>query len=148
MSEIENKQLLKLIDEFIEIDESEEKDLNKLAEIGHELDHAILETDLIAIVNNANEEYNEILRLIVEDENETYFIPAFSDIEEAKKGINELNLIEDNWEYEFEVLAGIDILDIGIDDDKFSGIVLNPFNTDFIFPKEDLLNAASCNHDH
>lgn len=148
MSDIDNTQLLKLIDEFIEIDENEEKDLTKLAQLGHELDHIILESDLISIVNSNNEEYNEILRLIVEDEKETYFIPAFTSIDEAKKGINELGLVENDWNYDFEVLTGIDILEIGIEDEKFAGIVVNPFNTDFIFPKEDLIKTATCDDNH
>ncbi|MDO5849478.1 MAG: SseB family protein [Methanobrevibacter sp.] len=148
MSKVENTELLKLIDEFIEIDEQENKDMDKLAEIGHQLDHTVLECELIAIVNNEDREFNEILRLIVEDENDSYFIPAYTDVEEAKKGIEALGLNEDQWTYEFEAMTGLDILDIGIEDEKFVGIVINPYDTDFIFPKEDIINAAICNQEH
>ena len=147
MSQVNNKELLKLIDKFVELDEKEDKDLEELSKIGHQLDHKILECELIAIVNNTKE-YNEILRLIVEDENNSYFIPTFTDIEEAKKGVESLSLNQNQWPYEFEVFSGIDILDIGIEDEEFVGLVVNPYNTDFIFPKEDLISAANCNHNH
>lgn len=148
MSKVENPNLMKKIDAFVEIDESENKDLEKLAEIAHELDHHLLESQLIAIVNNTEKEYSEILRLIVEDENNSYFIPSYTDLEEAKKGIEELRLNDNEWAYEFEVMDGQEILEIAIDDDDFAGIVINPYNTDFIFPKEDLINAAICNQEH
>ena len=51
-------------------------------------------------------------------------------------------------EYEFEVMDGQEILEIAIDDDDFAGIVINPYNTDFIFPKEDLITTAVCNQEH
>lgn len=147
MSKVENSELLKLIDEFVEIDDSEDKDLNKLAELGHQLDHKVLECELIAIVSNSSDDYSEILRLIVEDENDSYFIPAFTDIEEAKKGLKALELDDGDWEAEFEAMTGTEILEIAIDDDEFVGIVINPYNTDFIFPKDDIIGAAICNQD-
>ena len=148
MSKVENTDLMKKIDAFVEIDESENKDLEKLAKIAHELDHQLLESQLITIVNNTEKEYSEILRLIVEDEHNSYFIPSYTDVEEAKKGIEELVINEEEWEYEFEVMDGQEILEIAIDDDDFAGIVINPYNTDFIFPKEDLITTAVCNQEH
>ncbi len=145
MSKVENKELMETIEEFVKLDEKEEKDLNKLAEIGHELDHQLLDCELIAIVNSTPEEdYNEILRLIVEDDKDSYFIPAFTDIDEAKIAIKELGISEDEMSYEFEAMTGLDILEIAIDDDNFVGIVVNPYDTDFIFPKEDLVKTAIC----
>ena len=46
------------------------------------------------------------------------------------------------------MFSGVDILDIGIEDEEFVVLVVNPYNTDFIFPKEDLISAANCNHNH
>lgn len=148
MAKVENNELLKLIDEFVALDDKQEKDFEKLAEIGHLLDHKLLESNLITVVNNTEEEYSEILRLIVEDENNSYFIPAFTDIDEAKKGIDELGLNSDEWNYEFEVMDGTEILEIAIDDKDFIGIVINPYSADFIFPKDDLVHAAICNQEH
>lgn len=45
-------------------------------------------------------------------------------------------------------MDGQEILEIAIDDDDFAGIVINPYNTDFIFPKEDLITTAVCNQEH
>lgn len=140
-----NEELMKLIEEFIEIEEGETPQDEKLAIIGHMIDHMVLDSELIAITNQT-EEYSEILRLTVEDENNSYFIPVFSDIDEAKKGIVELELDSEEFEYDFEAMSGIDILDIAIDDESFVGFVINPYNTDFIVPKDDLIHTSQCNH--
>lgn len=140
-----NEELMKLIEEFIEIEEGETPQDEKLAIIGHMIDHMVLDSELIAITNQT-EEYSEILRLTVEDENNSYFIPVFSDIDEAKKGIIELELDSEEFEYDFEAISGIDILDIAIDDESFVGFVINPYNTDFIVPKDDLIHTSQCNH--
>lgn len=140
-----NEKLLELIEEFIEIEESETEQDEELGAIGHEIDHAVLDSNLIAITNKT-EEYKEILRLTVEDENNSYFIPVFTSAEEAEKCIKEMDLDSLDFDYELEVMEGVDIFEIGLDDETFVGLVINPYDTDFIVPKEDLLHTSQCNH--
>ena len=140
-----NEKLLELIEEFIEIEESETEQDEELGAIGHEIDHAVLDSNLIAITNKT-EEYKEILRLTVEDENNSYFIPVFTSAEEAEKCIKEMGLDSLDFDYELEVMEGVDIFEIGLDDETFVGLVINPYDTDFIVPKEDLLYTSQCKH--
>jgi len=141
-----NEKILKLMEEYIEIEESEiEFQDVKLAMVGHEIDHAVLDSKLIAITNKT-EEYKEILRLTVEDANNSYFIPVFTSEDEAEKCIEEMGLDSLDFDYELEVMEGIDIFEIGLDDETFVGLVINPYDTDFIVPKEDLLHTNQCNH--
>lgn len=140
-----NEKLLELIEEFIEIEESETEQDEELGAIGHEIDHAVLDSNLI-VITNKTEEYKEILRLTVEDENNSYFIPVFTSAEEAEKCIKEMGLDSLDFDYELEVMEGVDIFEIGLDDETFVGLVINPYDTDFIVPKEDLLHTSQCNH--
>lgn len=140
-----NEKLMKLIEEFIEIEESETEQDEELSAIGHEIDYAVLDSNLIAITNKT-EEYKEILRLTVEDANNSYFIPVFTSEEEAEKCIKEMGLDSLEFDYELEEMEGVDIFEIGIDDETFVGLVINPYDTDFIVPKEDLIHTSQCNH--
>lgn len=145
---IQNDELLGLIYEYIELYESEDKDEDKLADLGHTIDHAVLDSEFIVILNEENEDFDEILKLTVEDKEygDSYFIPIYTDINESKKGVKALDMKNTDFTYEFGVLSGEDIFDIGADDELFVGVVINPFETDFIVPKDDLMTAEAHNH--
>lgn len=136
-------ELKDLIEKYIEfeenIDEDNKEDIEKLNDMGHEIDHAVFHEEF-TIVYNADTEDDEVVALIIENENgeEEFFIPVYTDEEEAKKAIEVF--IEESGENNFgcDKAVGNAIIQAYSEDEAFLGLAINAPQLDFVIFSENV----------
>ena len=131
-------ELKELIEKYIELednfDEENEAQAQELADLGHEIDHAVYHEEFI-IVYNADTEDDEVVALIISDEEsgaEEFFIPVYTSQEEAEKAIE--TFIEESGESNFacDKAVGNAIVEAYSDDEEFLGLAVNAPQCDFV----------------
>ena len=136
MSELEE-----LIEKYIEfeekIDDENKEEIEKLNELGHEIDHKVFHEEFV-IVYNADTEDEEVVALMIEDEygNENFLIPVYTSEDEAKKAIEVF--IEESGEANFAIdkAVGNAIVNAYSEDEDFLGLAINAPNMDFVIFSE------------
>ena len=141
-------ELKELIEKYIELednfDEDNEDEAQELHELGHEIDHAVYHEEFI-IVYNADTEDDEVVALIVsgeDDEAEEFFIPVYTDEEEAKKAIE--TFIEESGEsnFAFDKANGNAIVQAYAEDEEFLGLAINAPQCDFVIFSESVHDCS------
>lgn len=140
-------ELKKLIKEYIEIednfDEDNEEQKETLHKLGHEIDHAVYNEEFI-IIYNADTEDEEVVALIVsaeEDEAEEFFIPVYTDEQEANKAI-EFFSCESEGDFAFDKANGNAIVQAYAEDDEFLGLAINAPQCDFVIFSENVHDCS------
>lgn len=83
------------------------------------------------------DEKSEIVRFNITEKSKNYFIPAFTDIDEYKIGLEKISkLFLDSLT--LKVISPSDIIKISKKDENFQGIIINPHNQNFSFDIESL----------
>lgn len=136
--------LKELIDEYIELDDkyeegNEELD-EKLHELGHEIDHAVYHEEFIIVFNRTDGE-EEIVAMLMDD-SEEYFIPVYTDEEEANAAIEFFK--EESGEVDFitEKAIGNELTQAYADDDEFLGLAINAPQNGFIVPSANVHDCS------
>ena len=135
--------LKELIDEYLELeenfDEDNEKEAEKLHEIGHEIDHLVFEHEFVIVSNNTGDE-EEVVALIVgeDEEHEEYFIPVYTDEEEAKIAIETFREETGQEDFTLDVAPGNAIVEAYSDDEEFLGLAINAPQYDFVIFSENV----------
>ncbi|MBR2558111.1 MAG: hypothetical protein IKE95_07085 [Methanobrevibacter sp.] len=135
--------LKELINEYIELeeqyDEENEELAEKLDELGHEIDHAVYHEEFLIVFNKSDDEEKIVTMLM--DEGDEYFIPVYTDDEEAAKAIEFFK--EESGEVEFltEKAIGNELNQTYADDDEFLGLAINAPENGFIIPS---VNVHDC----
>lgn len=142
VDKIDNENLVKLINEFIDLDEQENKDEEKIGILEDAIYHECLDNTFIIVAGETDGEYDTIFNLFIDDDEEDYYIPIFTDIDSAKKCLEEIGLDTEEYPHHFEAMTGRDILGIGEDDDSFEGIIINPGIIDMVVTGKELIAAA------
>ena len=141
-------ELKELIEQYIELednfDEDNEELVNELHELGHEIDHAVYHEEFV-IVYNADTEDEEVVALIVsgeEDEAEEFFIPVYTDEDEAKLAIE--TFIEESGESNFAIdkANGNAIVQAYSEDEEFLGLAINAPQCDFVIFSENVHDCS------
>ena len=141
-------ELKELIEQYIELednfDEDNEELVNELHELGHEIDHAVYHEEFV-IVYNADTEDEEVVALIVsgeEDEAEEFFIPVYTDEDEAKLAIE--TFIEESGESNFAMdkANGNAIVQAYSEDEEFLGLAINAPQCDFVIFSENVHDCS------
>ena len=141
-------ELKELIEKYIELednfDEDNEEMVDQLHDLGHEIDHAVYHEDFI-IVYNADTEDEEVVALIVsgeEDEAEEFFIPVYTDEQEAEKAIE--TFVEESGEnnFAFDKANGNAIVQAYSDDEEFLGLAINAPQCDFVIFSESVHDCS------
>ena len=141
-------ELKELIEQYIELednfDEDNEELVNELHELGHEIDHAVYHEEFV-IVYNADTEDEEVVALIVsgeEDESEEFFIPVYTDEDEAKLAIE--TFIEESGESNFAMdkANGNAIVQAYSEDEEFLGLAINAPQCDFVIFSENVHDCS------
>ena len=142
-------ELKQLIEEYLEIeedfDEENEEDIEKLHNLGHEIDHAVYNEEFIIVYNNSSEE-EEVVVLIVgdEDEDEEFFVvPVYTDEEEAAKAI-EIFKEENGDDIDFltDKANGNAIVQAYSEDEEFIGLAINAPQFDFLVASENVHDCS------
>ena len=141
-------ELKELIEKYIEleenIDDDNEKEVDELHELGHEIDHRVFHEEF-TIVYNADTEDEEVVALIVSDEDsdsEEFFIPVFTDEYEAKKAIEVF--AEESGENNFacDKAVGNAIVQAYAEDEEFLGLAINAPQCDFVIFSENVHDCS------
>ena len=141
-------ELKELIEQYIELednfDEDNEELVNELHELGHEIDHAVYHEEFV-IVYNADTKDEEVVALIVsgeEDEAEEFFIPVYTDEDEAKLAIE--TFIEESGESNFAIdkANGNAIVQAYSEDEEFLGLAINAPQCDFVIFSENVHDCS------
>lgn len=143
VDKIDNENLVKLINEFIDLDEQENKDEEKIGILEDAIYHDTLDNTFIIVAGDTDGDYDTIFNIFIDDEEDHYYIPVFTDIDSAKETLDEIALDTDEYPHHFEAMTGRDVLAIGADDESFEGIIINPGSIDLILSKDDLIAAAN-----
>ena len=137
-------ELKDLIEKYIEleenIDDENEEEVEQLHQLGHDIDHAVYHEEFV-IVYNADTEDDEVVALIVsnEDENsEEFFIPVFTDENEAQKAIEVFKEESDEGNFACDKAVGNAIVQAYSDDDEFLGLAINAPQCDFVIFSENV----------
>ena len=125
-----------LINKYLELDKSfdgeDEEIEEQLHELGHEIDHLVFHEEFIIIFNKNGDE-EEIVAMLME-EGEEYFIPVYTDEEEAEKAIEFFKQETDETEFIFEKAIGHELNEAYTEDDEFLGLAINAPQSGFIIP--------------
>jgi hypothetical protein len=130
------------IDEAFE-NENEEQ-IEKLAELYHEIEHKVFNEEFI-IVSNATSEDKEVVALIIsdeEDESEEFVIPAYTDETEADEAISTFKEQFGENEFICDRKTGSEIVEDHSEDDDFIGIAINAPQWDFVIAREDVHDCS------
>ena len=135
--------LKELIEDYIKLedeynDENEEL-AEKLEKLGHEIDHAVYHEEFI-IVFNKNDGEEKIVTMLM-DEGEEYFIPVYTDMDEAQKAIEFFKQESGEIEFLTEKAIGNKLNLTYADDDEFLGLAINAPQNGFIIPS---VNVHDC----
>lgn len=142
VDKVDNANLIKLINEYIDLDEQETKDEEKIGILGNAIYHDALDDTFIIVAGDTDDDYDTIFNIFIDDNEDHYYIPVFTDIDAAKEGLEGVHLDTEEYPHHFEAMTGRDVLAIGADDDSFEGILINPGIIDFLLTKDDLLAVA------
>ncbi|WP_407392736.1 hypothetical protein [Methanobrevibacter sp.] len=141
-------ELKELIERYIELEDNFDEENDEMAEelhdLGHEIDHAVYNEEFV-IVYNAGTEDEEVVALIVsdeDDEHEEFFIPVYTDEEEAKIGIESFLEEGEEAEFAFDKASGNDIVQAYADDDEFLGLAINAPQCDFVIFSENVHDCS------
>ena len=135
--------LKELIDEYLELeenfDEDNEKEAEKLHELGHEIDHLVFEHEFVIVSNSSGDE-EEVVALIVgpDEEHEEYFIPVYTDEEEAKIAIETFKEETGQKDFSLDVAPGNAIVEAYSEDEEFLGLAINAPQYDFVIFSENV----------
>ena len=143
VDKIDNDNLVKLINEFIDLDEQENKDEEKIGILENAIYHDCLDNTFVIVAGDTDGEYDSIFNIFIDDEEDDYYIPIFTDIDAAKEALKEVALDTEEYPHHFEAMTGRDVLAIGADDDSFQGVLINPGILDLLLTKDDLIAAAN-----
>lgn len=140
--------LKELIEKYIELEDNFDEDNAEMAEelhdLGHEIDHAVYHEEFV-IVYNASTEDEEVVALIVSDEDsehEEFFIPVYTDEEEAKKGIEVFADESGENDFAFDKANGNAIVQAYAEDDEFLGLAINAPQCDFVIFSENVHDCS------
>lgn len=124
--------LEKLIEKYFELEDNNSSE-EELHEIAHEIDHEIYNTELIMLLNKRDGE-SEIVALIVgeEENDESFFIPVYTNENEANNAIEIFSKEEGSGEFEFEILKGSEIISAYQETDDFLGLAINAPENGFV----------------
>ena len=141
-------ELKELIEKYIELEDNFDEENDEMAEelhdLGHEIDHAVYNEEFV-IIYNAGTEDEEVVALIVsdeEDEHEEFFIPVYTDEEEAQKGIEALTGESEESDFAFDRAVGNAIVQAYSDDDEFLGLAINAPQCDFVIFSENVHDCS------
>ena len=117
--------LKKLTEKYIELDDNNASE-DELNELAHEIDHEVYNSNLIMILNKGRGETQVVALLVGEDEDDkSYFIPVYTDNDEADKA-SEFFLSQDgSGEFSYETITGAEIIETYTEDDDFLGVAIN-----------------------
>ena len=139
-----NEKMDAAADENDELDESFEKDneklINELGEIYHEIEHIVFNEEFI-IVSNARSEDKEIVALIIseeDDEKEEFVIPVYTDEAEANEAIEIFKEQFGENEFACDKKVGSEIVSDYAEDEEFIGLAINAPQWDFVIGGEDV----------
>ena len=137
-------ELKELIEKYIELEDQlddlkneesvDDKLIEDLQELGHEIDHTVYHNEFV-IVYNADTEDEEVVALIISDEEsdaEEFFIPVYTSEDEAKKAIE--TFVEESGEADFALdkAVGSDIVEAYSEDEEFLGLAVDAPQCDFV----------------
>lgn len=133
--------LEELIEEYMEfeenIDDENKDDIEKLNEMGHEIDHMVYHEEF-TIVYNKDTDDEEVVALIIadEDDNENFLIPVYTSEEEARKAIEVF--VDESGENNFacDKAVGNAIVAAYSEDEDFLGLAINAPQCDFVIFSE------------
>lgn len=121
--------LKELINKYTEMND-------ELHELGHEIDHKVYSQEFIIVLNKNGDE-EDIVSLIVDDEDE-YYIPVYTDEEEAKEAIEVFKEEPEANEFITAKAIGKDLVEEYSEDEDFLGLAINYPQTDFIILSEEV----------
>lgn len=143
-----NEKIEKYLEKHDDIDEAFENDnqkqIEELAELYHEIEHKVFHEEFI-IVSNASSEEKEVVALIISDEDEEaeeFVIPAFTDEEEANAAIEIFKEQFGENEFACDIKIGSEIVADHHEDDDFVGIAINAPQWDFVIHHEDVHDCS------
>ena len=143
-----NEKIEAYLEENDDIDEAFENDnqkqIEELAELYHEIEHGVFNEEFI-IVSNASSEDKEVVALIISDEDEEseeFVIPVFTDEEEAEIAIAEFKEQFGDIEFECEKKIGSEIVADHSEDEDFVGLAVNAPQWDFVIASEDVHDCS------
>ena len=124
--------LKELTEKYIELEDNGASE-EELGELAHEIDHAVFNADLYMILNNVEDE-TEIVALLIgeEEDDESFFIPAYTSEEEANKAIEFFKEEQGSGEFELDNGKGSEIIAAYTEDDDFLGLAINAPENGFV----------------
>ena len=143
-----NEKIEKYLETHDDIDEAFENDnqkqIEELAELYHEIEHKVFHEEFI-IVSNASSDEKEVVALIISDEDEEaeeFVIPAFTDEKEANDAIEIFKEQFGENEFACDIKIGSEIVADHHEDDDFVGIAINAPQWDFVIHHEDVHDCS------
>ena len=117
--------LKKLTEKYIELDDNNASE-DELNELAHEIDHEVYRSNLIMIINKGRGETEVVALLVGEDEDdESYFIPVYTDEDEAYKACKFFLSQDCTGLLSYETMTGAEIIETYAEDDDFLGVAIN-----------------------
>ncbi len=143
-----NEKIEAYLEENDDIDEAFENDnqkqIEELAELYHEIEHGVFNEEFI-IVSNASSEDKEVVALIISDEDdeaEEFVIPAYTDEAQAQEAIEVFKEQFGENEFSCDKKTGSEIVADHHEDDDFVGIAINAPQWDFVVHHEDVHDCS------
>lgn len=124
--------LEKLTEKYFELEDNNASE-EQLHELAHEIDHEIYNAELIMLINKHDGESEIVALLVGEEENdESFFIPVYTNENEVNKAIEIFSKEEGSGQFEFEILKGSEIIATYQETDDFLGLAINAPENGFV----------------
>ena len=121
-------------------EEGNEELAEKLDELGHEIDHAVYHEEFIIVFNKTGDE-EEIVAMLM-DESDEYFIPVYTDEDEANEAIEFFKQESGEVDFITEKAIGNELTLAYAEDEEFLGLAINAPQNGFIVPSANVHDCS------